>query len=313
MIVCWIVLGVLVLWLIFGLVVFLMASRSPEPAPLDNMEKLEKRIGNTHAGLVRLGLDWMRKNPPQELTMKSFDGLTLRGRWIPVKNARGTMILFHGWHGSAETDLSCVFPIYHGLGLNLLFVDQRAQNGSSGRFMTFGVMESRDAGDWVRFHNEHFGSFPVILDGISMGGSTVLMAMGRKLPDNVRGILADSSFSSPWEIIADVFRKATHLPPWIVMGAVRIWCILLAGYDPKAHSTTKAMKGSRLPVLMIHGLADSFVPYAMSQATYDAYQGKKELVLIEEAGHGMSYVVDKDRCGDALERFFDDVLGQKER
>lgn len=313
MIVLWTFLAALVLWLIGGLVVFRMACHAPEPAPLDDMKKLEARLGKTHAVLVRYGMDWLREHPAQELTMRSYDGLSLRGRWIPADDARGTIILFHGWHGSVETDLAGIFPVYHGLGLNLLFVDQRAQNGSEGRYVTFGVRESQDAVDWVRYHNVQFGPGSVILDGISMGGSTVLMAMGRELPENVRGVLADSSFSSPWAIIADVFRKTTHLPPWLVVGAVRFWCVLLAGFDPKAHSTMKAMRDSRIPILLLHGLGDDFVPSAMSQTTYDAYKGKKELLLIEGAGHGMSYVVDKERCRQALERFFDQVLGQKER
>lgn len=309
----WIVLGLLGLWLVCGYAVFRMACRAPKPMPLGDMEKLEKRLGSVCTPLVRYGMDWLEKNPAREVSMKSFDGLTLRGRWIPAENARGTIVMFHGWHGSAETDLSYVFPVYHDLGLNLLFVDQRSQNGSTGKYVTFGVLESVDAADWVNYHNQHLGNFPVLLDGISMGGSTVLLAMGRQLPGNVRGVLADSSFTSPQEIMAKVFRQMTHLPPWMIMGAVRLWCVLLAGFDPGAHSTLKAMADSQLPVLLLHGLADSFVPSAMSQAAYDAYTGHKELVLVEGAVHGMSYVVDKDRCTRALKEFFDFTLGRKEK
>ncbi len=79
-------------------------------------------------------------------------------------------------------------PVYHDLGFNLLLVDQRAQNGSAGRYITFGVRESRDVRPWVELHNREFGPEPVFLGGVSMGATTVLMAAGGPLPENVRGL-----------------------------------------------------------------------------------------------------------------------------
>ncbi|MGM9641166.1 MAG: alpha/beta hydrolase [Faecousia sp.] len=308
MIVVWILLGVCALLLLAGLVVFRIASVGKPPAPLDDLEKLEKIIGHTHAELVKEGLAWLSANPPQEVTMESFDGLTLRGRWSPVENARATMVMVHGWHGSVETDFCAIFDTYHKMGFNMLMIDQRGQNGSGGRFMTFGVKESRDVADWVRYHNEHLGNFPVILDGISMGATSVLMAMGQALPANVRGVLADCGFTSPWEILCQVAKQKAHVASFPLLDLARLWCRLLAGYDPKAESTVTAMAHSNLPILLVHGTADHFVPSRMSQAAYDAYRGPKELILVENAGHGMSYVVDKPRVQDALERFAETVL-----
>ena len=308
MITVWIILGVLALLLLAGLLVFCIASIAGPAAPVHDVEKLEKIIGHTHAALVKGSLAWLAENPAQELRIRSFDGTTLRGRWIPTKNARVTVLLLHGWHGSAETDFCGIFPVYQDMGFNLLFVDQRGQNGSGGAFMTFGVKESRDAVEWVRYHNESLGDFPVVLDGISMGATTALMSMGRDLPENVRGVIADCGFTSPWAILRDVARNKAKVPPFPLLYAARLWCILLAGYDPKSHSAALAMKESKLPVLLVHGLADDFVPSYMSQETYDAYQGPKELILVENATHGMSYVVDKPRVQDALERFINTVL-----
>ena len=307
MTVLWILLAVVVLVLVLGWLVFRLACVPIKPLPLEDGAALERRLSPVHFRLVQEGLAWLREHPAQELEMPSHDGLLLRGRWIPAENPRGTILMLHGWHGCPETDFCCIFSVYHKLGFNLLFVNQRAQDGRGGKYITFGAKESMDCADWVRFHNKTFGPQPVILDGISMGAATVLLAMGRDLPDNVRGVVADSGYTSPWEILCSV-SKRLHVPPFPVLYVTRLWCILLAGFDPKAHTTVKAMAGSHLPVLMIHGLADNFVPSHMSQTTCDAYQGPKELILVENATHGMGYVTEPERCCKALTDFFDRIL-----
>lgn len=47
-----------------------------------------------------------------------------------------------------------------------------------------------------------------------MGCATTLMAAGLDLPDNVKGIIADCGFTSPWDIIRHVAKERFHLPPF---------------------------------------------------------------------------------------------------
>lgn len=308
----WIVLALFVLWLFAGLAVFLLACRKTAPIPLEKTELVYARLGKTHADLIyNEGLPFLREHPAEELRMESEDGFTLRGRFVANPQNRGTVLMFHGWHGCAETDLSPVFGYYYSLGLNLLFVDQRGQNGSRGRFVTFGVRESRDAAQWVAYHNQNLRQCPVILDGISMGAATVLMAMGLDLPENVVGVVADSGFTSPRAIIAHVFQRVTHLPGWVVMGAVGLWCRVLGGFRID-HCTLDTTKGSDLPLFLLHGQMDHFVPCAMSQAVFDGYRGEKEILLVEEAGHGMSYLVQPELCRARLRVFIDRILSKME-
>ncbi len=60
---------------------------------------------------------------------------------------------------------------------------------------------------------------------------------------------------------------------------VNFWCRLLAGFGGKEGSTVQAMARNRLPVFA-HGQADNFVPWAMTQAAYDAADCEKELLLV---------------------------------
>ena len=303
MIFLWIVLALVILALAVSYLGFRIACVRGHEYPWEDDAQMQKKIGPSYAALVKGGVDWLRQQRPRDLYLTSYDGLRLHARWVPADCPRGTVILFHGWRSSIVGDFSPSMPVYHDLGFNLLLVDQRAQNGSAGRYITFGVRESRDARPWVELHNREFGPEPVFLGGVSMGATTVLMAAGGPLPENVRGIMADCGFSSPWEIMAAVAKHRAHLPAFPMLYLVNFWCRLLAGFDGKEGSTVQAMARNRLPVFFAHGQADNFVPWAMTQAAYDAADCEKELLLVPGAGHGRSYLVDQERYLQMLERF----------
>lgn len=64
------------------------------------------------------------------------------------------------------------------------------------------------------------------------------------------------------------------------------------------------MKKCKIPVLFIHGEADKFVPCEMGRRAYDACVSKKSIVTVPGAGHGKSYVVDRDTCLNAMRDFY---------
>lgn len=307
----WIFLGFCVLLLLAGYLVFRIACVRGHEYPWEDNEAMQKKIGPSYAALIRDGVDWLHAHNPRDVYLDSYDGLKLHARWIPAKEARGTIILFHGWRSSIVGDFSPILPVYHAWRFNLLLVDQRSHNGSTGRYITFGIRESRDVAPWVEFHNREFGDFPVFLGGISMGATTILMASGGFLPANVRGLVADCGFSSPWDIMKEVGRTRAHLPPFPILYLANFWCRLAAGFDAREDSTLRAMKSNRLPILFIHGQADHFVPCTMTQAAYEAAMCEKELILVPGAAHGRSYLVDGPRCRAALERFLERNLPEK--
>lgn len=70
------------------------------------------------------------------------------------------------------------------------------------------------------------------------------------------------------------------------------------------------MRKSKVPVLIIHGEDDSFVPCEMSRRNYEACASEKELLIVPGADHGMSYVTDKETY---VERFKGFLIKQFEK
>lgn len=246
-----------------------------------------------------------RARPQKEVSIRSFDGLTLRGIYYECEKGAPIEILFHGYRGTGERDLSGGVARCFALKHNALIVDHRASGKSDGHVITFGVYESRDCLKWVDFVlREIDPKAKIILTGISMGAATVMVAASQKLPDNVIGVLADCGYTSPRAIIKKVMRDL-KLPADLLYPIARLGARLFGGFDPDAASPIESMKRSRLPVIFLHGDTDDFVPHAMSVENYEACIKEKRLVTIKNAGHGLAFPVDQELYLTALHEFFD--------
>ena len=236
---------------------------------------------------------------------ESYDGLRLHGRYLAQKDSRGTLLLVHGFHSSGWADFSCVLRSYFELGFDLLVIDQRAHLQSGGQYLTMGVRERYDVRTWCLWLLERFGEgHRVVLDGLSMGATTVLLAAGLDLPKNVRGVIADCGFTSPRDIFLAVMKDRYHIPTCFLWGA-GLCCRVMAGFSMDEASTVDALKHCTLPLLLVHGEADDFVPCSMTRAAYEAAGCEKTLLTVPGAGHGMSFLVEHDRVYAALVDFLD--------
>lgn len=259
----------------------------------------EEMLGN-----IRRVMD----TPFEAVTITSHDGLELFGRYYHTADGAPLVILFHGYRSCAYRDGSGGFRLCREGGYNVLLVDQRAHGKSEGRTITFGVQERQDCLAWCRYAVERFGqSVKILLLGVSMGAATVLMASELDLPIAVRGIAADCGYSSPEAIIRKEIRKL-HLPVSVCYPLVRLSARMFGGFDPNSATAEQALAKCKVPVLLIHGEADKYVPCDMSRVNHAACAGEKTLLLVPDAGHGVSFYQDQAAYADALMGFCKKVL-----
>lgn len=245
-----------------------------------------------------------RETPHETFTITSFDGLTLSGNYYEYAPGAPMEIMFHGYRGSAERDLSGGMQRCFKLGRSAFIVDQRCSGKSGGNVITFGVNEHKDCLAWVDFAVNHFGpDVKIILTGLSMGAATVLMAGGRELPENVIGILADCGYNSQKEIIQKTIREM-GLPPRLAYPFAKLGARVFGHFNLEEITPEEAVKHCKVPVLFFHGDTDDYVPCYMSQKTYEACASRKQLVIIPGAGHGLSYPVGKETYMKAAREFF---------
>lgn len=256
--------------------------------------------------LLKQWADEVRAMPFEAVTIRSFDGLTLHGKYYEYKKGAPIELMMHGYRGSADRDLCGGIQRSFALGHSVLLIDQRGCGKSEGNVITFGIHESRDCLKWVDFLIEKFGQdVKIILTGISMGASTVLITAGKPLPPQVIGVLADCGYSSAKDIIQKVIRDM-KLPARLLYPFVRLGAKLFGKVDLEETSPMKAIQNITVPTIFFHGEGDKFVPCEMSQKLFDACTAPKRLVTVPDAGHGACYLKDGKRYVKELSEFFNE-------
>lgn len=258
-------------------------------------------VGEQMRSLVRE----LAEIPYERVEITAHDGTSLVGRYYHVRDGAPVQIQLHGYRGMALRDFCGGNKLAREMGQNTLLVDQRANGQSGGHTITFGIKERQDCLLWIRYVCERFGGeTPIFLSGVSMGAATVLMATELPLPQNVLGVIADCPYSSPEAIIRKVCKEDRHLPPAPSFLLVRLSARLFGRFNVRAASAVEAVRRASVPILLIHGEADRFVPCDMSREIARACASPCTLVTVPDAGHGLSYLTDTETYKTAVETFF---------
>ncbi len=257
------------------------------------------------------GREWLSHRETEEVEVQSDDGFVLHGLLVPHVAPRATVILFHGWRSSWELDFLCMLPFLYGLRLQCLLVDERAQGDSEGRFITLGVRERTDVPVWVDYVSNRFGAkHPILLHGQSMGAGVVTMASAYRFSGNVRGIIADCGFTSPYEAVSAVWRNRTPFPAHFSMWLLDVFTRAFADFSLREASAAEALAKTDYPVLFLHGTADKYFPCYMTKRTYEACRSRKALLLIEGADHCKCYLTDRTRVEAEYREFVETCLDE---
>lgn len=253
------------------------------------------------------GMDYIESRQYEWVQTVSFDGLTLKARYFD-NNSKNTVLLFHGYRSSALRDFSCAVEMYTKIGLNVLLCDQRSHGRSEGKYISFGVLESKDVLSWIEFATERYSPEKLVLGGLSMGATTVILACGYNLPESVKAVVADCGFSSPVDIILKVGKQSFKINASFFIPFLNLACKLIGKFSITEVDTVKALKKSKIPVLFIHGKGDGLVPYEMSLKGYENAPEGSRILIVEGADHGMSYLIDKDKVISQVDSFVKENL-----
>ncbi len=248
----------------------------------------------------------------EDVTFPSaLDAVPLRGWFLPVAGSDRVVVINHGRNSNRTGDDGQLVPHAEALverGYNVLLFDFRAHGESGGVRYTLGAAEQRDVLGAVAFLKARgFGADRTGFWAHSMGAATVLLAAGAL--DEVRAIVADSSFARLDDLLAEELPRASGLPgffnPPILFLAKELF-----GVDTTIVNPVDAV--SALPpdsLFIIHAAADGLIPVDHARRIAAAAgPAVHDLWIFPGGRHDRVSAAAPDRYRDRVLAFFDEKL-----
>lgn len=228
---------------------------------------------------------WFRGLPAgvQELDLRprTFTAnQSLHAWWWPAQRADAPAILYlHGVRWNLTGQLFRIEQL-HAMGYSVLAVDYRGFGQSRGDLPSETTVYEDAQVAWERFAQLQPDRNKRLIFGHSLGGAVAVelaaelsrQAQKDGSPSAARGLILESTFTSLGDVAAVV--ADTALP-------VR-WLL-----SQKFDSIDKIDQVG-MPVLLVHGQDDRYVPPRFSQQLYEAAQQPKTLLLVPGASHNNS-------------------------
>lgn len=276
------------------------------------MERTMKMAGTDwtqHMPFIQKCKDAMLSEPHEDVWIQSDDGLKLHATWFPQEECKKVVICFHGYTSRGMNDYTGLSSYYLPHGYSMLLVDERAHGESEGTYIGFGCLDRMDALKWIDWVLETCGEdVRILLHGTSMGGATVLMTSGLNLPDQVKGIISDCAFTSPKEVFTYVLHTMIHLPAFPIMQISDVINRKRAGYGLDDCNAAREVQKAAVPILFIHGSADTFVPCSMCDTIYENCTSPKKKLIVEGAAHAESFYKDTEAYENAMTEFLGGII-----
>ena len=205
-----------------------------------------------------------------------------------------TAVIVHGYTDNAVRMLPIGYLYSRQLGYNILLPDLHAHGLSEGDAVQMGWLDRLDILQWMDTANRLFGdSTRMVVHGISMGAATTMMVSGETLPPYVKCFVEDCGYTSVWDEFRGELKNQFGLPAFPLLDVASWLCGLKYDWTFREASALEQVKRCALPMLFIHGDADTFVPTWMVHPLYEAKPGPKELWLVPGAAHAVSYKENK--------------------
>ncbi|RSD25603.1 alpha/beta hydrolase [Mesobacillus subterraneus] len=255
-------------------------------------------------------MEWTDKQEFEMVEVKSADGLKLKAHFLKNPHSNGqAVILAHGYKGNSE-QMPGITKFYYDQGFDVLKPDARGHGLSEGDYIGYGWHDREDYVKWSQYLVKATEAENIFLHGFSMGAATVLMASGEKLPEQVKGIIADSAYTTVLEELTHQLKYMYGLPAFPVMQVTSMITNIRAGYTFNEASAIDSVMKNELPLLIIHGDQDDLVPTEMGQRIFEAANSDKELWIVPGAGHTEAYTIAEEEYQERLKAFWSKSLGK---
>jgi uncharacterized protein len=253
----------------------------------------------------------------EQINVLSADGIKINAYVVPNEHSKGNVLILHGMHGMDATSVFDYAKFFYDAGYSPVSIDMRAHGKSEGESLSFGYNEVHDVIAVIEYlkKDNRFKGKPIILFGLSMGGSTAINTASKS--KHVDGIIAVSPFLSIKSQAVDYMKRDGAPLAFIKIFEPFIDLVLWRKYDvnPIKESPEYAVKNiGDIPVFIIHGDKDTQTDVYQAKKLFDnSGSDKSEIWIVEGRDHLIvEDVLDNSskEYRDRIIRFLSDNFGE---
>ena len=248
--------------------------------------------------------EWLQTVNSQKISVMTDDGYKLIAKEFFVEeDSHKWLLLLHGYTGWKEE----MYPFaywYNTQGYHVIAPDLRCQGESEGDFIGMGWTDHYDCNLWIDYILSQDPEAEIVLHGQSMGAATALMMTGEEnLSENVVAVVSDCAYTDAYSMFGEKVSEWFYLPAFPLVDTACLVLRARGGYNLKDASAIEAVQKSRVPTLFIHGADDAMISVQMTKDLYEAASCRKELLIVEGAGHAQSQDKDPDAYYNTIKVF----------
>jgi uncharacterized protein len=216
----------------------------------------------------------------RDAEIKGADGSVLRAWYMHPQESKGDVVIL--LHGVSDNRMG-MYGYANWLAenhYNVLLPDARHHGNSEG-LTSYGIREAEDIHRWVDWIEANDPARCVFGLGESMGAAELLQSLVRE--PRFCAVVGESPFATFREVAYARFGRPFHAGPWLGRTFFRptvdvgfLYVRLRYGLNLETASPERAVVGSKIPVLLIHGLADRNIPPYLS----DLIQGQNSAEVV---------------------------------
>lgn len=207
-----------------------------------------------------------------------------------------TAIVVHGYTDNCIKFLYLGRMYHRDLHFNILLPDLHAHGLSEGEEVQMGWKDRLDLKHWCAIADSLFAPASaaersrIVVHGVSMGAATTMCLSGDSIPDYIAAFVEDCGYTGVWDEFSGELRSQFSLPPFPLLYAASALCKLRYGWSFGEASPLRQVARCHRPMLMIHGDADTYVPFAMLQQLYRAKPIPKAKWVARGSAHAAAYL-----------------------
>lgn len=233
----------------------------------------------------------------KDTCIQSEDGVLLHALYAYADTVTPkTAVIVHGYTDNAIRMLHIGYLYHHDLKYNVLLPDLRFSGKSEGSHLQMGWNDRKDVLRWMDVANQiftrtsHTENTRMVVHGISMGGATTVNVSGEPQQPYVKCFINDCGFTSVWDEFTGELKTQFGLSAFPILHLASLLTDIRYGWNFKEAAPIQQIKKCNLPMLIIHGADDKFVPTWMGDSLYQAKPGIKEFWKTPKTEHAASYL-----------------------